>query len=573
MRPLDSDNATDASLAPKPRRVHGHAGKLALARWTDLRSSADLSTLLWLLPLIIAAVYLVIFVVQLPRNLTELEWNSDYVSGFVIPETVVHTGTGGDTVISAASLWVPLWFGLATAKLPLHRELWQISPTALFFITALIVGWSVAQLANRRAALLAVLLAVIASPRALVFFMVCAHNVLYPCTALMGAYLIWLVRGGGRRKTTAWIVPLLAGVVLGTCVASEVLVISACLVPLALTAVLAGLRSERRSRIVSLSALTSVVVAVPVALATNAIMFSLGFNHIEIPSRLVPLSALGERAELLFDGLQLLFNGYLDGPIGVGRLHYELGVASEVVMSAALLTLIVMAVRSAFKLLVSAWRKKGMDDPTQLARSLHIVYWVVSAACAGGAFWLSGDTGGGIALHESYYATIIFSVAAVVPLALSASSFARQLILVGASIFFAASIVGMTGNYLNISQRITDMGPAVTRLAAANGVNYGYGGYWNGSAFTWNTPVAVRPLMECENPAGANICPFYDSRVPSWYVPQNRHTFLLVDQEEPLLSRLPEGLGQPLKQYQFGTTTMYIYSYDIASRLGPPVRF
>jgi hypothetical protein len=186
---------------------------------------------------------------------------------------------------------------------------------------------------------------------------------------------------------------------------------------------------------------------------------------------------------------------------------------------------------------------------------------------------LSGDTGGGIALHESYYGTIIFSVAAVVPLALSAGTLARLLILIGASIFFAASAVGLTGNFMNFSQRITDMAPAVTRIAAANGVNYGYGGYWNASPFTWNTSVTVRPLMECENPAGANICPFYDSRVPSWYVPQNRHTFLLVDQEEPYLSRLPEGLGRPLKQYQFGTTTMYIYPYDIAYRIGPPVRF
>ena len=508
------------------------------------------------------------FVVQLPHNIKELSWTSDYVL-FIVPETVAHTGTGGNTVISSDNYWLPLLFGLLTAKLPLHRELWQILPTLLFFATALIVGWSVARVASRRAALLAVLLAVIASPLALTFFMVCAHNVLYPSAALAGAYLVWLALGDGRRRALALSVPLLAGVVLGMSAASDLLVVPAALAPLAFTAVISGLRSERRSRIVSLSVLTSVIVAVPVAIATNATMYSFGFKHIETPWRLAPISTLGERAELLFDGLQQLFNGFLDGPKGAGPLHYELGVASEVVMSAALLMLIVMGVRSAFKLLVSGWRKEG-TEPTQLARSLHIVYWVVSAACAGGAYWLAGDTGGGTVLHESYYGTIIFSVAAVVPLALSAGAFARRLILVGASIFFAASVVGLSGDYVDvaISKWISGIAPTVTRLAAANDVNYGYGGYWSGSAITWNTPVTVRPLMECENPAGANICPFYDSTVPSWYIPQNRHTFLLIDQRETFLQHLPEGLGPPLKQYQFGTTTMYIYPYDIASRIG-----
>jgi hypothetical protein len=79
----------------------------------------------------------------------------------------------------------------------------------------------------------------------------------------------------------------------------------------------------------------------------------------------------------------------------------------------------------------------------------------------------------------------------------------------------------------------------------------------------------VRPLMACPNPAGAELCPFYLVAVPSWYVPQRRRTFLLVDSEEPWVSSLPRGLGKPLAAYAFGAMHMYIYPYDIASRFGP----
>ena len=163
----------------------------------------DVPTLLWLLSLTIAAVYLALFVVQIPRDIAVIAWNSDYASGFTIAETLVHTGTGGNTVLASAGQWVPLWFGLLTARLPLHRALWGVAPTLLFVATALTVGWSVSQVANRRATVLAVLISLIASPLALAFFVAAeAHNTVYPCTALLGAYLIWLARADGRTTKT-----------------------------------------------------------------------------------------------------------------------------------------------------------------------------------------------------------------------------------------------------------------------------------------------------------------------------------------------------------------------------------
>jgi hypothetical protein len=531
----------------------------------------DKGAVLWLIPLAIAAAYLIVFIVRLPHNITGVTWDSDYASEFTVAETIVRTGTDGNTVTASSGQWVGLWFGLLTAWLPLHRELWSIAPTLLFVATAFTVGWSVAQISVRRAAVLSVLIGLVASPQAVAFFIAAgAHNTVYPCTALLGAYLIYLTRGHGRRRLAALAVPPLAGILVGVCLASDLLLAATALIPLTLTAILAGLARDRRSRVLALSALVTVAVAIPIAKLTTAIMHSLGFLNLATPAKVVPFSELPERAQFLFKGLQTLFNG--SPGLGVpDPLHATVGIASDIVMSAALLLLLLCGIYTVAKFAWSSIRKTSTQTPAQLARTLHIVYWVTSAATACGAFWLAAETGGGTDLHNSYYATVIFSVAAVIPLLLSTGALARWLIPIGAAIFFAASLVRLTEADLNLGAASASSAPAIVKAAAANHATFGYGGYGEASNLTWNTDgrVTARPLMECTNPAGVSICPFYMESIPSWYVPQRRRTFLLVNSQELWVSRLPSGLGRPLAAYTFGVVSMYVYPYDIASRLGP----
>jgi hypothetical protein len=555
------------------RVAHGGTGSASAG--VELRGWArelmrDKASALWLIGLAIAGAYLVVFVARLPHNITEITWDSDYSSEYVVPETIAHTGTDGHTVIASSGQWVGLWFGLLTAKLPLHRAIWNVAPTLLFMATALIVGWSVAQISTRRAALLAVLLGLVASPPAVAFFLAAgAHNTVYPCTALLGAYLIHLTRAR-RRRAVALALPPIAGLAIGVCLASDLLVAVTALIPLALTAILAGLTRDRRSKAIVLSALVTVAVAVPVAKLTTAIMHSLGFLTLATPEKTVPLAELPERARLLFDGLETLFNGALP-PGTPDSLHSTVGIVSDVVMSAALLALLLSGLYATAKLIASGVRRRSASASPQLARSLYVVYWSISAATACGAFWLAAETGGGTDLHNSYYATVIFSVAAVIPLLLSSGSLARWLIPTGAAIFFAASLIRLTGGYLNFGGASASTAPAIVQAAEANHVTYGYGGYGEGSNLTWHSHgrVTSRPVLACSNPYGASICPFYMESVPSWYVPRPRHTFLLVDSQEPWVNALPEGLGKPLAVYTFGVISMYIYPYDIASRLGP----
>jgi hypothetical protein len=524
-----------------------------------------LRALVWLIPCGIATAYLSVFAARFSHNLWALGWNSDFASGFTVPTTVVKTGTGGHTVLGTYSLYVALWFGLLTARLPLHRELWEVAPTVLFIVTALTIGWAVAQIATRRAAVLAVLTVFVASPVALEVFMApVAHNTVYPCTALLGAYLVWLAHGEGRQRATALAVPLLAAAALGVCLASDDLLFATGVLPLSLTAVLACLGRDRRSKLVTLSALTTVVVALPIAMLTSTIMSSLGYEVHPPPLKFSPLSLLPERGELLFHGLKQIFNVYLDRPGSAAALHTGLGAACEIVMVVALLTLLGAGARSASSLLAARWRVDSSVAPTPLATTLHITYWVSSAitACAGFVFSTFGPA------HEAFYMTVPFSAAAVIPLFLHLGAFVRWLISVGVSIFFVGGLVGLESLHTGSPAPLAPYEGMIVKLARANHATTGYAGYWDASGLTWSSHerVMVRPVFSCANRVGANLCIFSQETVPSWYVAKRQYTFLLVQPKE--LS-LPEGLGRPLATYAFGPAVMYFYPYDIASRLGP----
>jgi hypothetical protein len=544
-----------------------HRGGGPVGRWSFFSHTGNLPALAWLIPWGIAAVYLIVFLVQLSHNLWLLGWNSDFASGFTVPTTAVATGTGGHTVLGTYSLYVPLWFGLLTASLPLHRELWEIAPTGLFIATALTIGWSVAQIATRRAAVLAVVIVLVASPAALGLFMAAvAHNTVYPCTALLGAYFIWLAHGDGRRRATTLAVPPLAAIALGTCLASDVLLVSTGIFPFALTAVLACFKRDRRSKLVALSALTTVVVALPVAVLTSATMSSLGYKTHPPPLIVAPLSSLSANGKLLIEGLERYFNGYLGSPGTTGTLSSALGVACSIVMAVALLTLLVAGTRSAASLILSRWRVDNSKTPTQLATSLHTTYWVSSAISACGAFVFS--TFGPV--HEAFFASVIFSVAAVIPLFLSSRLRVRRLILGGTSIFLAGSLVGLASTSIANTAVLAPYEGTIVKLAQASHATAGYAGYWDSSGLTWSSHerITVRPVYTCPNPGGANLCIFPQETVPSWYAAtRQRRTFVLARPEE--LSP-PSGLGRPLATYSVGPAKMFIYPYDIASRLGPP---
>jgi hypothetical protein len=561
--------AREATRAPSDT-----LGKGATRRLLFLRDQSPAS-LACLVPFAIAAAFFVVLVREYPQIVESFTWSSDNASAFTITETLAHVGSGGHTVMSSTGEYVSLWFGLLTASLPLHRALWESAGTMVFVVAALMIGWSVYQVATRRAAVLAILLALVVSPSALeVFMSPQEHNATCLGTPLLGAYIVWMTRTRPLRRVTAVSVALLAGVLLGVCLASDLLILVTGIVPFAFTTGLGGVQRSRRSRMFALSALTTLAVAAPVAWFTSKAMGSLGFVVVRPPTSTIPLSAVPLHTEYLYEGLKEIFGGYLAGPPAAGPLHSVVGTASIVVTAAALLMLLVLGAYTAARLTIGTWRRRDAQAGSHdLAAALHLVYWTGSAVSTTIAFELSAQA---TRAANEYYATLIFSVAAVAPLVMRRSSLGRWLVPAGASILFTASLIGLTGFRVNPAQirpeGLEQDESAITRLAEANHATIGYAGYWYASALTWNAHerVQVRPVSLCINPAGADICPFYIFRVTSWYAPSHRRTFLLVNPNEEYLYGIPKGLGRPLAAYALGGSTyMYIYPYDIASRLGP----
>jgi hypothetical protein len=563
-----SETATDHIAAVRSAGPAGRSrrpgSRSQLAQWaiTGVLAVAVLAYAVW-------------FVIRLHLNITSLLWNSDYASGYVLPETVARFGSGGHTVISTTGAWLPLWFGLLTARLPLHRELWEITPTVLFLVSAALVGWSVSLVSSRRAGLYAAVIVATASPFALAVFMApVAHNTVYPMTALLPVYLLWQLRHEAQSRRVRFGVPLAMALLLGTTISSDKLLIVTGAVPMAIVAVLAILQRGRGTRLWGVWTLATLVMAAPVSIVTSAVMKAEGYQITPPPLQLTPLSQVGAHVRLMATGLRDLFNGYL-GVRYPGTLHALLGTLCTMLLIASLCVLVWVGLRN----LVVLFRG-GAGSAEAIVRPLHVTYWFTSAVAVCAAFLFTNASGVGNSTHESYYLTLVFSVAAVVALFAPTPNprtrfeWLRWVIPLGLAVFAIAGIVGLKREYITITYRspIAADVAMIIHLAHQNDATTGYAGYWDASNVTWNTRerVEVRPIEQCARTHGAPICPFFLMRSPYWYIPRQRRTFLLVDPNELYVTSLPPGLGPPLAKYQLGSVTMYVYRYDIASRLGRP---
>ena len=65
-------------------------------------------------------------------------------------------------------------------------------------------------------------------------------------------------------------------------------------------------------------------------------------------------------------------------------------------------------------------------------------------------------------------------------------------------------------------------------------------------------------------------CPFYLMRAKGWYEPAQQSTFLLVSPSMAYVASVPRRSASPPATLRSGPITVYVYPYDLASRLAPP---
>ncbi len=170
---------------------------------------------------------------------------------------------------------------------------------------------------------------------------------------------------------------------------------------------------------------------------------------------------------------------------------------------------------------------------------------------------------------DRYLVGLIYAAAALVPLLAGASTLRRAAISIGVSVFAFTGLVTLvqgtvTGNPGHFPS--DSVSARVAQIARREHLTVGYAGYWDAAPITWATHLAVKiyPVYAC----GAGLCPFYYHNISSWYTPQpGLRTFLISDPTQPIAAPPVPALGKPSAVYQIDELTMYVYPYDITSRL------
>jgi hypothetical protein len=509
-----------------------------------------------------AASYLVILAYRFPSIITAMTWDSDSAAGFDLAESLSNRGDSGPVKLTTSGQFVSLWFGLLTGRLPFHREIWMGAPMVAYFGACTVLVLTVCRVVSRPAALATAAMTVAASPRVL-FLTVRAvtHTEAYLGTVLLGAALVWR----WRRRSRLRIDLISAGataVVIGALLASDPLLVVTGVVPFTLTAFLAWLGDRTRLGAARWATVT-VVLAGAVAVVTTVLMRAVGFTALPVDAKVAALGDVWPHLHWLGRGVLRIGNGA--GPNAADPTRpWQYAVVAGVVIPALLCAGFVLA------------RELGSmatepADVRHAVRRVHVLFWGTSAIASAGAFVVSTRAFDG---GDQYFVTVLFSVAALVPVAVGALNGRRlQLACVAISVFCLASTYGVaTGDVERQSgAAVTRDGDAVISIVESQGLTRGYGGYFDASSMTWRARyrIQVRPVLECGNPHGADLCPFFLMRIASWYRPHPGRTFLVVNPTGAFVVHEPAGLGPPVARYRAGALVVLVYPYDIASRFGP----
>jgi hypothetical protein len=554
----------DLSLARRSPRDTGlaHPERLA-AGW---RREA-----LWWLPVVCAAFYAVAALVSFHELITSIYVNSDAALAPVLGQAIGHVPAG--SYISLGNhAWYEEWlFLLASRDLPAHRQLWELAPMLWSLFGLGILLWTArTALGAWSAALCGAALLCVGAFGRFCFMAINWHSLSIVHTVLVVGMLVWLVP---RLRAISW--RRLIGVAGGLGAlsalptASDSLFPFWALLPLVVAAAVAGRRFSppARARLVVFTAVT-LGVAVVGALALASVMRHAGITSRALPVALVASDMIGHNLKLLTEGFAFLAGGRLAD-------QSVLGFASAALALIALLLVLDQVRRIVGKRSV----RDGMAD----GQLVYVTFWITSLVGTSAVFVLTDapkDALSGRYLLAAYAAT-----AALLPLVAMRSLRMRPIVTVGVCLFaliaayqlISRPFVVITSPSASVRLPGPGTATALASFARQEGVTYAYGGYWDAEELTWGTNfrVLVRPVRVCPSRSRPHaLCYPQLGMISSWYAPRRGVRSLLVVDSlgtsyNGVLARDP-ALGMPLAARRLGYIEVYVYPYDIASRLAKP---
>jgi hypothetical protein len=513
----------------------------------------------------VAAVCVTVFVVwsafRVRDMAAQMYANSDISSAPVLAQLLPDKGSG--YIVLGFYPWLESLFALdLTRWVPGHVAFWKAAPFLVYGITILLVGWTVWRTVSLRTGLLVTL--AMAAPAPLVIYMLGAPDQRLPAFAhavLMAAFIVtvpWLARWGylGRGLWAATLALTLA-----PGVASDPLIILGAALPF-LVAIAFGWRAGLLPRQV-------VMVAFGACLAGT--VGGWGLEHLAEHYRYVyshpdwnlgTVSSSVSNAWLLLKVTALFAHGqFVTDPPPVDRLDVvRIGVA--IVAIGVVLLLVVGLARASRRFLADASRPSA---PRLLA-----VYWGASIllVCAPYVFTTTP-----VALNSVRYVTTIWPAL----LTLVALVYARRAHVGLAVLATVCAVIGCFELKRDFYDPPVVVQPTpaevaqLERIAASHDLDHGYANYWDAMPITLESDFDVRayPIVPCGPPG--NYCPFQLHVIESWYAPKPGARSFYVVGDQALTPHLgsPPAAWDPVKRIPVGHLTVYVFDYDIATRLLP----
>jgi hypothetical protein len=536
------------------------------------------------LPLPVGVAYLLLLLVKFNQIVAATYLNADAASAPVIGELFGGAPAHRQVFLGQMGWFSTLLFELATRSLPLHRQLWETVPYAMALASVAMIAWAVWRVAGRWAAAIAGVAILCAGPHTLgLLFSLNDHSTTWFALALLAALLVFFeVPPAWLKAWSAAPIALVAGAIVGVNAASDLTLMVAGIVPIVFAAGLTWVLRLGRARA---SAWWWIVATVVVAIVFDVLTHTWAHHeNVLTPPQyahntLAAAEAVPTNFKLWWQSLMVLGNGNFFG----GTLDF----ASGLQLLCAVLTLVALALvlRFAWRALIASasgqlpenrhaddvWAgapANGGERDAQALRIAWCAFWGSSAVLLSASFVFSSNP---IDINSSRYLVgVIYAIIALLPLLASSGVVARVAVTAGVTVFALSGLVSLLEDEeLATGPTSYSLMHQVERYLDSRGLTVGYANYWDGAPLMWSSHFHIRayPVQDC----APNLCWSYLHMITSWYTTPRPHqrSFLISDADQAVSSAPTPNLGNASATQQIGPLTIYVFPYDIASRMIP----
>jgi hypothetical protein len=530
-------------------------------------------TLRWLpaLPVFLAGGFTVWLLSRFSRVIDVVHLNPD--AGFA-PVLIggLQDGTrGGLVFVGEASHLTALGFLWLTRGLPFRDVIWDWGPYLTFLVGLGIGAWACWRVAGPWAAAMAFSAGLAAEPT--VLLTVSAEGIrghTFFAVAATCAFLVGMVQHPDmprRRKAAA------AGVtvaVAGATVASDPLFLAVGIGPLAGAALLVWLlRRDRAARSLALLAAGVAGGAVILSRVIWAVMRSLGVqkNYLEAGYSIVDPDQVWPNVRLFLRHVMILTHAApLTHPSPPTLAH----IAMRVVIAGVAIYALSLLVRL---------RRRGEPAVAAAGTALlaYTAFWVLSGLGVLAAFAVSSFSTGPSDTSR-YVIPVFLALATVGPLWGRKLDWRRPVAAACVALFCLGTIQTRWRlsyeNYAGLKP-FRDSSADIVAFLEQERLTVGYAGYFSSHPVSMLSDQKVHsyPVIACHAPASDVICPFFVNIHTGWYAPRpDTRTFFIFGGGAmgPIDPAPPVAFGRPASVHKFGTFTVSVFDYDIASRFAPP---